>query len=48
MRLALQQAVNVAESVAPLDVTCGGRLVFGVGLGAATQRAHSARRISQR
>ena len=33
MLLALQQPVDVAESIATLDVICGGRLVFGVGLG---------------
>ena len=33
MLLALQQPVDVAESVATLDVICGGRFVFGVGLG---------------
>jgi alkanesulfonate monooxygenase SsuD/methylene tetrahydromethanopterin reductase-like flavin-dependent oxidoreductase (luciferase family) len=33
MLLALQQPVDVAESLATLDVICGGRLVFGVGLG---------------
>ena len=33
MLLALQQPVDVAESMATLDVICGGRLVFGVGLG---------------
>jgi alkanesulfonate monooxygenase SsuD/methylene tetrahydromethanopterin reductase-like flavin-dependent oxidoreductase (luciferase family) len=31
--LALQQPVDVAESVATLDVICGGKFVFGVGLG---------------
>jgi alkanesulfonate monooxygenase SsuD/methylene tetrahydromethanopterin reductase-like flavin-dependent oxidoreductase (luciferase family) len=31
--LALQQPVDVAESIATLDVICGGRFVFGVGLG---------------
>jgi alkanesulfonate monooxygenase SsuD/methylene tetrahydromethanopterin reductase-like flavin-dependent oxidoreductase (luciferase family) len=31
--LALQQPVDIAESIATLDVICGGRLVFGVGLG---------------
>ena len=33
MLLALQHPVDVAESIATLDVICGGRLVFGVGLG---------------
>ena len=33
MLLALQHPVDVAESLATLDVICGGRLVFGVGLG---------------
>ena len=33
MLLALQQPVDVAESIATLDVICGGRVVFGVGLG---------------
>ena len=33
MLLALQQPVDVAESIATLDVICGGRFVFGVGLG---------------
>jgi alkanesulfonate monooxygenase SsuD/methylene tetrahydromethanopterin reductase-like flavin-dependent oxidoreductase (luciferase family) len=31
--LALHQPVDVAESVATLDAICGGRFVFGVGLG---------------
>lgn len=31
--LALQQPVDIAESIATLDVICGGRFVFGVGLG---------------
>jgi alkanesulfonate monooxygenase SsuD/methylene tetrahydromethanopterin reductase-like flavin-dependent oxidoreductase (luciferase family) len=31
--LALQQPVDVAESVATLDVICGGKFVLGVGLG---------------
>lgn len=33
MLLALQNPVDVAESVATLDAVCGGRFVFGVGLG---------------
>ncbi len=33
MLLALQQPVDVAETMATLDVICGGRLIFGVGLG---------------
>jgi alkanesulfonate monooxygenase SsuD/methylene tetrahydromethanopterin reductase-like flavin-dependent oxidoreductase (luciferase family) len=33
MLLALQQPVDVAESIATLDVICGGRFIFGVGLG---------------
>ncbi len=33
MLLALQHPVDVAESIATLDVICGGRFVFGVGLG---------------
>jgi alkanesulfonate monooxygenase SsuD/methylene tetrahydromethanopterin reductase-like flavin-dependent oxidoreductase (luciferase family) len=33
MLLALQQPVDVAESIATLDVICGGRFIFGIGLG---------------
>jgi alkanesulfonate monooxygenase SsuD/methylene tetrahydromethanopterin reductase-like flavin-dependent oxidoreductase (luciferase family) len=33
MLLALQQPVDVAESIATMDVICNGRFVFGVGLG---------------
>ncbi len=33
MLLALQQPVDVAETIATLDVICGGRFIFGVGLG---------------
>lgn len=33
MLLALQHPVDVAESIATLDVICGGRFIFGVGLG---------------
>ena len=33
MLLALQNPVDVAESIATLDVISGGRLIFGVGLG---------------
>lgn len=33
MLLALQNPVDVAETVASLDAVCGGRFVFGVGLG---------------
>ena len=32
MLLALQQPVDVAETIATLDVICGGRFIFGVGL----------------
>ena len=35
--LALLNPVQVAEEIATLDVICGGRLIFGVGLGSHRQ-----------